>query len=133
MKRTPEDDSFAADFAKELAGKYSEAKRLGVTDHAFAESIGVVRAQLDKYLRGQAMPSVRTVALALRRYGVGVPYDNVPVHESLTGRKRPRKSDPGQMLLPFKILSEGPETIGVRFKPVSTRNFEVYLTVKKIP
>jgi transcriptional regulator with XRE-family HTH domain len=133
MKRTPQDDAFAADFARELARKYSEGKRRGVTDQAFAESIGVARAQLDKYLRGDAMPSVRTVALALREHGVEVPYDKIQVHKSLDSKKRPNKiSDPGQMLLPFRILSEGPETIGVSFKPVSTRNFEVHLTVRKI-
>ncbi len=133
MKRTPQDDAFAADFARELARKYSEEKRRRVTDQAFAESIGVARAQLDKYLRGDAMPSVRTVALALREHGVEVPYDKIPVHKSLDRKKRPKKTgDPGQMLLPFRILSEGPETIGVSFKPVSTRNFEVHLTVKKI-
>jgi len=133
MKRTPQDDVFAAEFARELARKYSEAKRRGVTDQAFAESVGVARAQLDKYLRGDAMPSVRTVALALREHGVEVPYDRIPVHKSLDRRKRPKKtSDLGQLLLPFRILSEGPETIGVSFKPVSTRNFEVHLTVKKV-
>jgi len=133
MKRTPEDDSFAVDFGRELTVKYSRAKRKGVTDQAFAASIGVARAQLDKYLRGEAVPSVRTVALALRKHGVAVPYDKIPVHGSLGRKQRPKKAiETGQLLLPFTILSEGPERIGVRFKPVSTRNFEVHLMVKKV-
>ena len=133
MKRTPQDDAFVADFSEELANKYSAAKRREVTDQEFAESIGVARAQLDKYLRGDAMPSVRTVALALREHGIAVPYDQVPMHHLLERRKRTKKNHSlGQMLLPFRILSEGPESIGVSFKPVSTRNFEVHLTVKKV-
>jgi transcriptional regulator with XRE-family HTH domain len=133
MKRTPEDDSFAIDFGRELTVKYSRAKRRGVTDQVFAASIGVARAQLDKYLRGEAVPSVRTVALALRKHAVAVPYDKIPLQSSLDRKKRPKRTiETGQLLLPFTILSEGPEKIGVRFKPVSSRNFEVHLLVKKI-
>lgn len=133
MKRTPQDDAFIAQFTRELGARYSAAKRRGTTDQEFAESIGVTRAQLDKYLLGQAMPSVRTVALAIREHDVRVPYGGVPIHRSLS-RLRARKSsaNPAQLQLPFSMLSEGPETIGVRFKPMSARNFEIQLTVRKV-
>jgi hypothetical protein len=133
MKRTPQDDIFVAVFSEELAKKYSAAKRKAVTDQEFADSIGVARAQSDKYLRGVAMPSVRTVALALREHGIAVPYDRIAVNHLLGRRKRTKKTpDLDQMILPFRILSEGPESVGVRFKPVSTRNFELHLTVRKV-
>jgi hypothetical protein len=45
MKRTAEDDTFAVEFWRELKAKYAVAKRKGVTDQVFAESIGVERAR----------------------------------------------------------------------------------------
>ncbi len=132
MKRTPEDATFAVQFGRELHVKYSEAKAREVTDDVFAKSIGVVRAQLDKYLRGEAMPSVRTVALAHAAYGIAVGYGGVPVSKAVTGRRRrkaPVSSD--QLELPFTIWAEGPGKFDVKLRPVSARKFSLQLTIKR--
>src|SRR5208283_4453845 len=81
MKRTPEDTAFAAEFGRELKAKYDEAKKRAVTDAAFAKSVGVVRAQLDRYLRGEAVPGIRTVALAHREYGIALSYGGTSMPE----------------------------------------------------
>jgi len=90
MKRTPEDAAFAVEFGRELYVKYSDAKTRGVTDDVFAKSIGVVRAQLDKYLRGEAVPSVRTVALAHAGYGIAVAYDGSTGFQGLRRTAAPK-------------------------------------------
>ena len=132
MKRTPEDAAFAVEFGCELHLKYSEAKDRGVTDDAFAKSIGVVRAQLDKYLRGEDMPSVRTVALAHEAHGISVPYRGVPVSNTLTGpRRRKARSHTDQLELPFTIWAEGPGKFDVKLRPVSARKFSLQLTIKR--
>jgi transcriptional regulator with XRE-family HTH domain len=129
MKRTPEDTAFAAQFGRELKLKYDEAKRRGVTDSAFAESLGVKRAPLDKYLRGEAVPGIRTLALARRTYGIAVRYEGVDV---LNGGKRNRTVEqPNQMELPFVISAEGPGQFDLKLRPVSARKFALSIVVKK--
>jgi transcriptional regulator with XRE-family HTH domain len=68
-KRTADDDAFVMRFASELRREYEKAKAKdgGTSDQAFAESIGVERASLDRYLNGKSMPSVRTVAFAYQK------------------------------------------------------------------
>jgi hypothetical protein len=130
MKRTPEDTEFAALFGRELKRKYDEAKRRGMTDAGFAESIGVVRAQLDKYVRGEAVPGIRTIALAKRKYGISVPYDGIVV--SKTGRRRQRSGPSADQLeLPFVIWAEGPGEFDLKLRPVSTRRFALDLVIKR--
>lgn len=65
VKRTREDDIYAEQFGEQLAKVYLAAKSNGTTDHVFAESIGVERAQLRKYLRGEAVPNVTTCGSCL--------------------------------------------------------------------
>jgi transcriptional regulator with XRE-family HTH domain len=129
MKRTLQDDDFAAHFGRKLNVKYSEAKRSGVTDQVFATSIGVERAQLDRYLRGEAMPSVRTVALAYQKYGITVAYGSAKPHLALRREKRGGEAKPTQLLLPFSIRSEGTENVEVKLRPLGTRKFELQLTI----
>lgn len=131
MKRTSEDTAFALDFGRELRSKYDDAKRRGLSDADFAKSIGVVRAQLDRYLRGEAVPGIRTVALAYRHYGIATPYGDTAVPTALTGRRRRRKSTNDQLELPFTVWAEGPGIAELKLKPVSARKFALLLTIKK--
>jgi transcriptional regulator with XRE-family HTH domain len=131
MKRTSEDDAFAADFGRVLNLKYAEAKRAGTTDQNFAESIGVERAQLDKYLRGEAVPSIRTVALAFREHNISVAYRGIKTNRAISGKPNSRRApSQTQLLLPFSIRSEGTENIEVKFRPLGTRNFQLELTIR---
>lgn len=129
MKRTPEDDAFAAEFGKELRPHYAAAKTKGTTDAEFASSIGVERAQLEKYLRGESVPAIRTLALAKRLFGLSIPYDGVLLTDSV--RKRRRKADTNQMEFPFVIRAEGRGQFDVRIRPVSARRFVLDLIVKR--
>ncbi|HMK29515.1 MAG TPA: helix-turn-helix transcriptional regulator, partial [Terriglobales bacterium] len=102
MKRTQEDDDFAMRFGEQLWKSYNKAKKRGVSDEAFAGSIGVARAQLDRYLRGEAMPGVRTVVLALRRHRVCVPYNELDLSSVFKrGKKISQQSSDAQLTLPF--------------------------------
>jgi len=130
MKRTPEDTEFAVQFGRELKGKYEEAKRRGMTDAEFAESIGVVRAQLDKYVRGEAVPGIRTIALAKQKYGIAVPYDGIVVSKSARGRRRTQQP-PDQLELPFVIWAEGPGQYDLKLRPVSARKFALDVVIKR--
>jgi transcriptional regulator with XRE-family HTH domain len=132
MKRTPEDAAFAFEFGRELQVKYSEAKTRGLTDDVFAKSIGVARAQLDKYLRGEDMPSVRTVAMAHEAHGISVPYRGVPVSSTLAGpRRRKARSHADQLDLPFTIWADGPGKFDIKLRPISARKFSLQLTIKR--
>jgi transcriptional regulator with XRE-family HTH domain len=129
-KRTPEDAAFAARFGRELKAKYDQAKEKKITDAVFAESIGVMRAQLDKYLRGEAVPGIRTVALARRKYGIAVPYDGVDVSRVRNGARQ--ASAPEQLELPFVIWAEGQGHFDLKLRPVSARKFALDLVVRKV-
>jgi len=131
MKRTDDDTEFAIEFGRELRRKYDEAKNRGVTDGDFANSIGVVRGQLDRYLRGEAVPGIRTVALAFRNHGISVPYGDTALGAALRNRSGRRRSFLQQMELPFTVVSEAPGLVDVKFKPVSARRFALQLTVKR--
>ena len=130
MKRTPEDTTFAAHFGREIRTKYEEAKQGGKTDAEFAASIGVARAQLDKYLRGEAVPAIRTIALARRIYGIAVPYGDTDVSHPRKARRR-QKAVPDQLELPFTIWAEGAGQFDLKLQPVSTRRFALSLIVRK--
>lgn len=126
MKRTSEDDAYALKFSIALRGVYDSKKREGITDEQFAQSIGVARAQLDRYLRGDAVPSVRTVALCLREHGVAVAYAGIDITEGVRkGVGSPRRSSTRQLILPLKIQNEGPSELKVKLRPVSRRSYEL--------
>jgi transcriptional regulator with XRE-family HTH domain len=131
MKRTDEDTAFALEFGQELKRKYDKAKESGVSDSSFAESIGVVRGQLDRYLRGEAVPGVRTVALAFRNYAISVQYGGTAVTDALRKRRRGRKSLLDQLELPFTVLSNVAGSLDVKLKPVSARKFALQLIVRR--
>jgi len=135
MKRTPEDDdAFVAQFAEELNLHYRRAKKREVTDQDFADSIGVKRAQLDRYLEGGPLPSLRTVALAYQNYGIAIPYAGIPISPVVgSSRPRRRKAKTEQLLLPFTLRAEGPRRVDVKIEPLSARTFQVRLTIKRQP
>jgi transcriptional regulator with XRE-family HTH domain len=135
MKRTPErtadDDAFVARFAPALKRAYKKAKAEGMTDQDFAESIGVERPQLNRYLDGDSMPSVRTVAFAHRKYGIAVPYRRMSLQDALPKTGPKQKPAPlTQMVLPFTIQAEKTAArVGLKLDPVSSRRFALRLIV----
>jgi transcriptional regulator with XRE-family HTH domain len=137
MKRTPEDDVFVEEFARELRRAYeaTREKDSGVTDEIFATSIGVKRPQLTKYLRGEAMPSLRTVALAYRTYGISVPYEQVPAKKLITvakSRKGKFTQEPLQLVLPFTIRSHHYGECEVQLTPIRSKRYELRIRMNRV-
>jgi len=132
-KRTADDDVFVERFASELRLEYDKAKKREMSDQAFAESIGVERPSLDRYLNGESMPSVRTVAFAYREYRIAIPYREVSLQDALPKTGRKKKATPaGQMVFPFIVQTE---KAGARFDlkldSISATKFAFRLIVGK--
>ncbi len=133
MKRTPEDDVYAVRFGELLEEAYRAAKASKTTDQRFADSIGVKRSQLRKYLRGEAVPSVRTVALAHRNHGVSVAYEEVQVGKLVGTRPRGRKvmRPAVQLRLPFSLEVADARKFEVQLRSVKPRKYELRIRVKE--
>jgi transcriptional regulator with XRE-family HTH domain len=133
VKRTPDDDAFAVAFGQRLEKAYESAKLRKVTDQAFAETIGVQRPQLRKYFRGEAVPSVRTVALARRHYGINVGYRDIDVGKVLGGRLKRREASslPLQLRLPFSLNVVDPGKYEVELKAFTARKYELRIRRKE--
>jgi len=133
-ERTTDDDAFVAQFAPALKRAYQKAKEKGMTDQTFAESIGVERPQLNRYLDGESMPSVRTVAFAHREYGIAIPYNRVSLQDALPKRGRKKKLDKvTQMVLPFTIQAEkAAAKVDLKLDSVSARRFAFRLIVDQV-
>jgi transcriptional regulator with XRE-family HTH domain len=132
-ERTTDDDAFVAQFAPALKRAYKKEKEKGTTDQVFAESIGVERPQLNRYLDGESMPSVRTVAFAHKEYGIAIPYNRVSLQDAIPKRGRKRKPEaPTQMVLPFTIQAEKTAAkVDLKLDPVSAGKFALRLIVGK--
>ncbi len=133
MKRTREDDVYAQRFGERLEKAYKAAKASEITDQTFAESIGVERSQLRKYLRGEAVPSVRTVALAQRNHGISEAYESVDVGKLLSNKSARRKPvlRPVQLRLPFSLEVADPSQFEVELKSLKPRKYELRIRVKQ--
>jgi transcriptional regulator with XRE-family HTH domain len=130
-ERTTDDDAFVARFAPALKRAYRKEKGKGATDQVFAESIGVERPQLNRYLDGESMPSVRTVAFAHKKYGIAIPYNRISLQDALPKRNRKKKPEPlTQMVLPFTIQAEkAAARVDLKLDSVSARRFAFRLIV----
>jgi transcriptional regulator with XRE-family HTH domain len=132
MKRTLEDDEFAAEFGRRLKAHYDASilktdKGKGPSDEKFAASLDVSRAALKKYLAGEAMPTVRTAVLAYHKYGINIPYLGTPLFSGKTRTKGRVSTE--QLILPFSVRSLSTATIQARVQPKGLNQFEVRVTV----
>jgi len=134
MKRTQEDDAFAAEFGRELKVHYDHATEKGVggpeiSDEQFAATLDVTRPALKKYLSGEAMPALRVVVLAFLRYGINVAYFGTP----LFNKQRPKQSPPralAQLVLPFSVQGLNTATIQTKIEPKGVNRFEIRVNVQ---
>jgi len=132
MKRTEEDIVFAAAFARELIIHYGRvsgprAGRRRMRDEEFAGTLGVSRSALKKYLKGRAMPGVRTLVLAYERYGINLPYLGTPLFKGSRTR-RPHQIT-GQLLLPFSIRSLNIGAVHAKVEATGPNRFEVRVNI----
>ena len=125
MKQTADDLTFAKEFARRLRPKYKEALKENLTkpkvkfDEEFAQTLGVDRAALWKYLNSPKppTPSIRTVVLAFKNYQIAVRYENVDTKAILTKARRTKSVSEEQMELPFFIRASGPHNVGMKLEP----------------
>src|SRR5216684_319633 len=103
MKRTEEDQQFGAEFAKRLQVFYERAIGAGETEKAFARRLGVDRGGLQRYLKKHAAPSLRTVVLAYREFGISIPYAGVDTAPFVSRKGKRRGISELQMDLPLTI------------------------------
>jgi transcriptional regulator with XRE-family HTH domain len=130
MKRTWEDEQFGEEFARRLQPFYDQAIAAGQTEKAFARRLGVDRGGLQRYLRKHATPSLRTLVLAYRAFGIVIPYNDVSTYPIVSPKGRRRRVSELQMRLPLTI--EAPEgEIEVSIKKKSPQHYRLQLRVKK--
>jgi len=125
VKQTAEDLQFAKEFVRQLRPKYNKARELDPDkpkvkfDEEFAETLGVDRAALWKYLNSPKppTPAIRTVVLAFKNYEIAVRYRGVDTKNILTKRHRHKQVSEQQMELPFFIRASGPHNVGMKLEP----------------
>ncbi len=131
MKRTPEDQQFGEEFARQLQPHYDRALAAGETEKVFARRLGVDRGGLQRYLKKHATPGLRTIVCAYREFGIVIPYADTGTAPlvSRKGRRRRYSSDL-QMTLPLTI--EAPEgEIDVVIKKKSAQSYRLQLRIRK--
>ena len=135
MKRTPDDETFAAEFGRELKKHYDLATQKGgeipgLSDEQFAATLDVTRPALMKYLKGATMPTLRVVVIAFLRYGINVAYFRMPLFG-----KRGRKGSPiptaAQLVLPFSVQGLNISTIQTKVEPKGVNRFEIRVDIQK--
>lgn len=126
-KRTPEDEAFARDFSSQLRDAYERAKEEGVTRSSFAASVDVRNTCLQDLLDGKSVPGVRSLALAVDRYGIDVMYQGTGfrAHKAALA---PRLAEE-QLTLPFVISAVDPR-VSLKLGPVTSNTIMLGVQVK---
>jgi hypothetical protein len=135
MKRTPDDEDFAAEFGRELKRHYDRATQKGgdsprMSDEQFAATLDVTRPALRKYLKGATMPTLRVVVLAFLRYKVNVAYFRMPLFGK-RGRKESHTPTTAQLVLPFSVQGLNTSTIQTKVEPKGVNRFEIRVDIQK--
>jgi hypothetical protein len=130
MKKTDEDRRFAARFASALQPLVSRDRDDGKSLAEIAADLGVTAAGLQKQLGG-GTPSIRTIALAYKKYRLSVPYEDIEFTTGIARRRRTgKKSAEGQLLLPLDItVPASCKALVLRRVPQSVRRYTLKLTV----
>lgn len=130
MKRTKEDEHFGEEFAKQLKPFYDRAMAAKETEKSFAQRLGVDRGGLQRYLNRNATPSVRTLVLAYREFGIAIPYAGIDMRPLVSKRGKKFLISELQMNLPLTI--EAPEgEINVVIKKKTPQRYRLQLKVKR--
>lgn len=134
MKQTEADRRFALEFGNKLTPLYErEVKAMGALKSPadFAHCLGVSTGALQKYLRGQAMPSLRTVIKAYDEFGILIPYEGRNPSKIVQARGKKRATVPDiQMSLPLIIESPNSE-ISCELKKKAPGRFRIELQIKQ--
>ena len=128
QKKTELDEEYAEAFAGKLRPHYLAAKSKGQSDRAFASTLEISDTQLQNYLVGRATPSLRTVALAMDKYRIAVPYGKLPANR-LLGRHASKTPKSGQLLLPFSIRQRTAKKIALSVNRKSANQIDFLLKI----
>jgi len=123
-RTTPEDEAFKQRVAEEFkrARDRASAKRFSVEQ--FAQTLGVTRAALHKYLSQKSIPSLRVLQRARQYWGVRLTYGE------LGDRYVKPKKDPRQMEFQFSAEDVSKEQIEIKkFSPKGTNAIELLVKI----
>ena len=121
----PEDLRYKEEFVRRLNEEYE--KHTG-SDAAFAAKLDVSRPALKKYLNGDVMPGLRTVALAYANLGISVSYGKFDAKLLCSRGRSNKKSVEAQLLLPFAI--ESLEQEDIQLELVGKKKNQIEMTVR---
>lgn len=131
MKRTPDDQQFGQEFARQLQPHYDRALAAGQTEKTFATRLGVDRGGLQRYLKKHATPSLRTLVYAYREFGIVIPYAGVDTSILLSRKGRKHRPASGlQMNLPLTIDSPDGQ-IEVIIKKKSPQRYRLQVQIRQ--
>ncbi len=124
-RSTPEDEAFKRRVAEEFTRARDRAIRQGFSVDDFARSLGITRAGFHKYLSRKAIPSLRVLQEARRRWGVRLRYGELG-----EAYLKAKKVDTGQMEFQFSLEDLSKEQIRVtRFAPKGPNSAELSIQI----
>jgi hypothetical protein len=127
-KHQKEDLRFIKNFARQLKTHYEKAKKQGLTDEVFADSLDVSRQALQDYLDGKAMPTIRALALAVHHYKIEVGYEGTDF-KAACPQQLVLPSDE-QLSFPFLLVSPDPR-LALRIGPATENTVTLGLYIKR--
>jgi transcriptional regulator with XRE-family HTH domain len=123
----PEDLRYKDEFTKRLNDEY---KKHAGSDAAFAAKLDVTRQALKKYLNGEVMPGLRTVALAYVNLGINVSYGKFDAKLLCSRGKSNKRSVEAQLLLPFAIESLSQDDVQIELVDKKKNRIEMSVTIQ---
>jgi len=121
-RSTSEDEAFK----RRVAEEFDRARdRAGLSVDDFARSLGITRAAFYKYVTRKAIPSLRVLQQARRRWGVKLSYGELG-----DAYVKAQKKDSRQMEFQFSLEDLTKEQIQVtRFSPKGANSAELLIKI----
>jgi len=125
MRRsTPQDKAFKRKVAEEFGRARDKAAEKGLSVEQFAQSLGVSRAMLHKYLVQESMPGLRVLQRARKYWGVQLSYGGLG--QEFVKRSR----DSRQMEMQFSIEDISKDQIEIKkFSPKGEGAVELLIRI----
>lgn len=128
MKRnTPQDETFKKSVRDEFLAAIKRARKMGYTTDKFAETLGITRAGLHKYVRkeAQSIPSLRVLERARRLWKVRLSYGGLS--DEFIARK---SVSAGQLEFQFSVGDIAKENIQIqKVSPKGDKAVELLLKI----
>lgn len=123
-RSTPEDEDFKIRVAEEFLRARGAALKKGMSMEGFVQTLGITRAAYHKYITRKAIPSLRVLSRARKRWGVRLSYG------ALGSRLVNAKKDSRQMEFQFSIEDVSKDQIEIkRFAPKGEGSVELVIKI----